>query len=236
MRRGRRFGVYSRRRLYLVVGTFGLAFLVILVRLSVVQVGQYAYWRDSAATQYGGRFTVSLLRGRIFDRRNDVLAASIPFPSVFAAPRDVREPGVTAQKITTVFPSLSRNRLERRLASDAPFVWLTRQVSPAKAAALEALELPGIHIRQEMRRMYPRGVSAGSAIGYTGVDEQGLGGESCAWPPPQRRDSGLFGGFGGAFSNSQDEVRLDHQPRRLSPLRKVACCVVSEHDDSANCC
>ena len=161
MRRGRRFGVYSRRRLYLVVGTFGLAFLVILVRLSVVQVGQYAYWRDSAATQYGGRFAVSPLRGRIFDRRNGVLAASVLFPSVFAAPRDVREPGVTAQKITIVFPSLSRNRL----ASDAPFVWLARQVSPAKAAALEALELPGIHIRQEMRRMYPRGVSAGSAIG-----------------------------------------------------------------------
>ena len=176
MRRDRHFRVYSRRRLFLVVGTFGLAFLVILVRLSIVQVGQYAFWRDSAAQQNQAWFTVSPLRGRIFDRRDKVLAASIPAPSVFAAPRDVTEPIVTAQKIATVFPSLSRSRLERQLASDAPFVWLARQISPAKAAALEAMELPGIHIRQEMRRMYPRGVSAGTVIGYAGIDEQGLGG------------------------------------------------------------
>ena len=177
MKRSRRFaGGYSRPRLYLVIGMFGLGFLAILVRLTVVQVGQYVYWRDSAAAQYEGRFTVSPLRGSIFDRRDNVLAASIPAPSVYAAPRDVREPAIAAQKIAGVFPSLSRSRLERQLTSDAPFVWLARQVSPEKASALESMKLPGIHLKEETRRIYPRGVLAGPTIGYAGVDEQGLGG------------------------------------------------------------
>ena len=176
MRRVRYSAGYSSTRLYLVVAIFGLVFLMILVRLTVVQVGQYAYWRDSAAAQYGGRVTVPPVRGRIFDRRGNVLAASIPAPSVFAVPPDVREPDVTALKIAGIFPSLSQNRLKRQLTSDAPFVWLARQVSPEKASVLEMMKLPGIHIKKEARRIYPRGVLAGSAIGYAGVDEQGLGG------------------------------------------------------------
>jgi cell division protein FtsI (penicillin-binding protein 3) len=158
------------------VGIFGLGFLAILVRLTVVQVGQYTYWRDSAEAQYGRRITVAPVRGSMYDRRNNVLAASIPAPSIFAAPREVRQPGATAQKIVSIFPSLSRSRLEQQLTSKASFVWLARQVSPEKVSALEALKLPGIHIMKETRRIYPRGVMAGSTIGYAGVDEQGLGG------------------------------------------------------------
>ncbi len=176
MRRVRHFTSYSRPRLHLVVGIFGLGFLAILVRLTVVQVGQYAYWRDSAEAQYGRRITVSPVRGSIYDRRNNVLATSIPAPSVYAVPREVRQPGVMAQKIAGIFPSLSQSRLERQLTSKASFVWLARQVSPEEASTLEALKLPGIRIKKETRRIYPRGVMAGPTIGYAGVDEQGLGG------------------------------------------------------------
>ena len=176
MRRVRYFAGYSRPRLYLVVGMFGLSFLAILARLTVVQVGQYSYWRDSAEAQYGRRITVAPQRGSIFDRRNNVLAASIPAPSIYVSPREVKQPVDTAEKIAAIFPDLSQSRLERQLASSASFVWLARQVSPDKATALQALNLPGIHEKEETRRIYPRGVMAGSTIGYAGIDEQGLGG------------------------------------------------------------
>ena len=176
MRRYRSSAVYSRPRLHLVIGMFGLAVLAILVRLTVVQIGHHAYWRNSAAAQYEGRYTVPALRGSIFDRRGNVLAASTPTPSIFAAPRDVKAPEDTARKVADVFPFLSQSRLQSQLASRASFVWLARQVSPERAAALKRLELPGIHVRKEPRRIYPRGALAGSAIGYAGIDQQGLGG------------------------------------------------------------
>lgn len=176
MRRLRYFPGYSRPRLYFVVGIFGLSFLAILTRLTIVQVGQYSYWHDSAEAQYERRITVVPQRGRILDRRDNVLAASIPAPSVYVAPRKVKEPEFTAQMIAGIFPSLPEGRLMRQLTSRASFVWLARQVSPEKASALQALGLAGIHIKKETRRIYPRGVLAGSAIGYAGIDEQGLGG------------------------------------------------------------
>lgn len=176
MRRVRHFSSYSRSRLYLVVGFFGLGFLAILVRLTVVQVGQYTYWRDSAEAQNTRQITVPPIRGSIFDQRRNLLAASIPASSIAASPRKVKQPRVTAQEIAAIFPSLSQHRLEQRLTSKAAFVWLARQVAPEKASALAALELPGIRIEKETRRIYPRGVMAGPTIGYAGIDEQGLGG------------------------------------------------------------
>ena len=209
MKRVRYFTGYSRPRLYFVVGVFGLSFLAILVRLTVVQVGQYTYWRDSAAAQYGRRITVSPVRGSIFDRRNNVLAESTLGPSVYAAPREVKQPGVTAQQIAKIFPSLSQSRLEQRLTSKSYFVWLKRQVSPEKVSALEALKLPGVHIREEMRRIYLGGVMAGPTIGYTGIDEQGLGG----------------------LEHQYDDV-LSAQPRRTSGTRDARGRTVSFEQDA----
>ena len=209
MRRVRYFTGYSRPRLYLVVGIFGLSFLAILVRLTVVQVGQYAYWRDSAEAQHERQITISPVRGSIYDRRNKVLAASISAPSVSAAPRAVSQPDVTAQKIANIFPSLSQNRLKKQLTSKASFVWLARQVSPEKASALEALKLSGIHIKKETRRIYPRSVMAGPTIGYAGIDEQGLGG----------------------LEHQYDDV-LSAQPRRTSGTRDARGRPVSSDRDA----
>ena len=209
MRRIRHFTSYSRPRLCLVVGFFGLGFLAILVRLTVVQVGQSAYWRQSAAAQYGRQITVPPVRGNIYDRRSNVLVTSIPAPSVYATPREVRQPEITAQKIAQTFPALSQHRLGQQLTSKASFVWLSRQVPPEKASALKKLNLPGIHIKQETRRIYPRGVLAGSTIGYAGVDEQGLGG-----------------------LEHQYESVLSAQPRRINGTRDARGRTVSADPDA----
>ena len=209
MRRVRCFTSYSRSRLYLVVGFFGLSFLAILVRLTVVQVGQYAYWHDSTKAQTTRQITVPPVRGSIYDQRDNLLAASIPAPSVAAEPRKVKQPRATAQKIAAIFPSLSQHRLEQRLTSKASFVWLARQVSPEKASALASLALPGIRIEKETRRIYPRSVMAGPTIGYAGIDEQGLGG----------------------LEHHYDDV-LSAQPRRINGTRDARGRTVSTDPDA----
>ena len=157
MRPDRHSAFYSRPRLCLVIGLLGLGFVAILARLTVVQVGQYGAWQTLVDVHPGGWDAVAPVRGRIFDHRDNLPAASMPSLSVFAVPRDVREPDITAQEIARIFPHLAQSHLERLITSNAPFLWLARQVSPEKATALETMRLPGIHIKKEMRRMYPRG-------------------------------------------------------------------------------
>lgn len=175
MRRIRDRKPYHHLRLWLVVGGFGLGFLVILTRLYIIQVAGHARWRHMASRQYTRHVTLRPERGRVLDRHGRVLATSIPVPSVYVIPREIENPEVAATQLAQLLP-LSPDTVRQRLTSSAPFVWLARQVSPHIVARLRTLKLSGVHFLTEMRRYYPNRHLAGQVLGFVGVDGQGLGG------------------------------------------------------------
>ena len=63
MRPDRHSAFYSRPRLCLVIGLFGLGFVAILARLTVVQVGQYGSWQILVDVHPGGWVAVAPVRG-----------------------------------------------------------------------------------------------------------------------------------------------------------------------------
>jgi cell division protein FtsI (penicillin-binding protein 3) len=71
-----------------------------------------------------------------------------------------------------------RERLGRRYKA---FVWVKRQVSPAEARKVAALDLEGIGFLKENRRFYPNTSLAAHVVGYVGLDNQGLGGIEAAF-------------------------------------------------------
>ena len=77
------------------------------------------------------------------------------------------------------FRATLRERLSRRRA----FAWVKRQVSPAEARKVAALDLEGIGFMTEPRRFYPNTSLGAHVIGYVGLDNQGLGGIEAAYNP-----------------------------------------------------
>jgi cell division protein FtsI (penicillin-binding protein 3) len=63
-----------------------------------------------------------------------------------------------------------------RATSDSPFVWLDRQVSLDRWAAVAELAIPGIDGEPTGQRIYPYGSLAGQVVGFVGIDGQGLEG------------------------------------------------------------
>ena len=61
------------------------------------------------------------------------------------------------------------------------FIYLKRQVSPQVAAAIEQMDLAGVHRRKEYRRQYPEGDLTAHVVGYTDVDDAGQEGIELAW-------------------------------------------------------
>ncbi len=175
MRRTRRQRPFYRGRLLVVMGLFAFGFLGILGRLYMLQVGGHARWHSMASRQYSHQDTLQPERGRILDRHGRVLATSVAAPSVYAVPREVKEPEQMAAALTMVLNTPDAT-LRRRLASQASFVWLARQVSPNTATQLRERRLPGIDFLTEMRRYYPKHHLAGQLLGFVGIDGQGLGG------------------------------------------------------------
>jgi len=118
-------------------------------------------------------------RGTIYDPHGAEPALSVDADSVYANPRALRHDGIdtglAALRLSRVL-GVDAERLATRLGSDRLFVWVERQITPEEAAAVDALEIPGVTTTREARRYYPNRELAAHILGFSNVDGEGLEG------------------------------------------------------------
>jgi cell division protein FtsI (penicillin-binding protein 3) len=125
--------------------------------------------------QTGTVLRLAPARGTILDKSGRELAVTVPAPSVYAVPRELKDPGRTAQALARAL-GVPVERVRTRLARKAPFVFVERWLSPAQAAAVSKLELAGVGLVPEPRRAYPQGALAGQLVGFSNIDGEGARG------------------------------------------------------------
>ncbi|HPA73820.1 MAG TPA: hypothetical protein PKY31_16230, partial [Spirochaetota bacterium] len=74
----------------------------------------------------------ALRRGFIRDRAGNYLAMSVERESLFANPRQVKDPAATAAALSPIL-GISRDIIEERLRRGKRFVWLKRKMDDAAA-------------------------------------------------------------------------------------------------------
>ena len=161
----------------------GLVFALFLVGLGLAATK--ALWLgvvradslgDAAATQQRAQIVVPAPRGRIEDRNGEQLAVSQPALTVSATPYLIDDPVAVAKRIS---PLLGRDEDEvlRDLSrTDTGFVYLARKLPLADGQKLQDMGIEGLDFIEETNRVYPRGFLASQLLGFTGTDNQGLGG------------------------------------------------------------
>jgi len=166
-----------RARLWaaVVVVLISLAFVVLIGRLVQIQLLQGSRYRRLALQQQLIDRKLSPLRGNIYDCKGRLLATSMQRNSIFADPTQVQDPLLTARLLARVL-GLNTERLMEKLSTDRLFVWIKRQVTEVEAANVRRLQLPGVHMRREGKRVYPQGTLAAHVIGFTDIDGRGLEG------------------------------------------------------------
>ncbi|MCD6416091.1 MAG: penicillin-binding protein 2 [Planctomycetes bacterium] len=164
-----------KTRATVTVGAVLLIFLLLLCRLAHLQLAQADFYRRYANQQQILSRSLSACRGRIFDREGRLLAASVQRNSVFADPKAIDDPRASAAALASAL-DLDPERVETKLQKDAYFVWLRRQLSDQLALRVRTMDVPGVHMRAESKRMYPQGTLAAHIIGFTDVDGRGLAG------------------------------------------------------------
>jgi cell division protein FtsI (penicillin-binding protein 3) len=157
------------------------AVVVRLVDLQVVSPGRYA---AAGIAQRLRTVPLPAERGSIFDRNGNDLAMSVPHKTVWADPQAVTRPGATAAAVAPLL-GLDARTLARRLtslkASGGRFLYLARQIKPALAAKVSALDLDGIALLDESKRVLPAGGLASSVLGRTNLDNTGYSGLEVAF-------------------------------------------------------
>jgi cell division protein FtsI (penicillin-binding protein 3) len=135
-----------------------------------------------AATGLANRLQTVLLpasRGAIYDRNGAVLAHSVEARLIYADPELVVNPERVAaalQPLLGVPASELADRMRPRALPDggpSRFEWLARGVDIAVAEEIMALNLPGIGIDTDERRIVPGNDLAASLIGFTSTDLSG---------------------------------------------------------------
>lgn len=125
---------------------------------------------------------ISAYRGVITDRNGEPLAVSTPVQSLWANPQILLGAsgrwGELAQKL-----GWDKAELESRLSrySDREFMYLERHLPPQEAAAILALDIPGVYAQREYRRYYPAGEVAAHLVGITDIDDRGQEGIELAY-------------------------------------------------------
>lgn len=202
-----------RRRTSWLLGLILAVLGALVLRLIDVQMRQGPRLRALATQQAARIIALSPQRGVIFDRRGRPLAVNVPARSIFADPSLIMSAAGTAQKLAPLV-GMSVEDLRKRLASPRRFVWIARRVDDDVAARVQALRLPGIGIVREDRRVYPSGPLAGSVLGFTGTDNQGLAGVELAY-------ESILAGRAGEMRMLTDALgrELTGTERAITPVR-----------------
>jgi cell division protein FtsI (penicillin-binding protein 3) len=162
-------------RLYLLGGLLFLWCGAIALRLVQLQVIRYGDWLQRAQRQQQRTIEVAPRRGNIYDRNGHELAMSISVDSVFAVPSEIPDPENTATLLSRVLRNDPRE-IVARLKASRSFAWIARKVDAETSQRIRALNLRGIYFQKEPKRFYPKRDLAAQAIGYVGLDDEGLGG------------------------------------------------------------
>ncbi|MEY8875133.1 MAG: peptidoglycan D,D-transpeptidase FtsI family protein [Leptothrix sp. (in: b-proteobacteria)] len=164
----------------LIVIGVGLAFTVLLGRAVYIQAIGTEFYLKQGESRYARTFELSARRGIITDRNGQILAASVPAPSIWVIPKDFRSDAAEVPALLRLL-GMTPAELAARLSENPSFVWLRRQVDESVASQVKALGLAGVHQQREFRRQYPEGESAAHVVGFTNLEENGQEGIELAF-------------------------------------------------------
>jgi len=150
-------------------------FVLLAVRLLVVQLGAAKPLSKLASDQYKSFIPLLPRRGVIYDRNLNELAVSINLNSVYADPARIKDKDSTAKRLSGVL-KIDEAGIVRKLNENKRFVWLARKIQPDMERALRRLSIKGVGFIKEPQRVYPDKTLASHVLGFVGLDNVGLEG------------------------------------------------------------
>jgi cell division protein FtsI (penicillin-binding protein 3) len=163
----------SFRRINVLLFAFVLLFGLILFRVFTIQVVRSEEFGEQAVAERMRENSVPARRGDILDSNGVRLATNVPADRVSAIISLIDDKNEAAVKLS---PLIGRTVEDIEAALTQPgieWVLLARRLSPESSATIEAMDMPGIVLDPEPRRVYPSGSFAAHLLGFANYDHQG---------------------------------------------------------------
>jgi len=166
----------TNKRLALFMGVAVVFLVALFSRTFYIQVVAASDLEKKGEGQSVSTIALEAPRGAIYDRRGESLAVSRTMASVYANPQQVEDPAAAAKQLAPIL-GLSEEGLFAKLTSDSGFRYLARKVEQSVGYAVKELDISGVGVCLEVKRVYPKGALAPQLLGLVGGDEdKGLAG------------------------------------------------------------
>ena len=186
------------KRVGLLFAGFALAFCIVMVRTAWLQTVKGGEYSADARSQQVATVEVPGIRGAILDRRGNALAVSEEAATIFATPYQVVDPPRTARKLASVL-DVPEEEILKSLTAQSGFEYVAQKVDLVTADRVGKLDLDGIGILPDSRRVYPQGREAGRLVGAVGDDGHGLFGV-------EQSEDGVLAGTDGEVAITKDAL------------------------------
>ncbi|MBI5733001.1 penicillin-binding protein 2 [Candidatus Jorgensenbacteria bacterium] len=156
---------------------FSALFGVLGFNLYQLQVEKGAYYFERAKARSIALNELELRRGEIsFTDRHDnniPVAQNRDYPIIYAAPKELKEPRVTARMLAPEIGKGEAELIEIFEKNPASLYKLLVDKAPPEAlAAVRRLKLSGIYTDERQDRFYPNESMAAQVIGFVGVNQE----------------------------------------------------------------
>lgn len=149
---------------------------VFVVRLFYLQIIRHDYYQKAALQSQLKQYEIPAARGVISAYDGDKIVPLVmneTLYTLFADPKYITQPKVTAQEIQKVIGGNADEYEKLIHTPDTRYVVLAKKLSREKAEAITKLDLKGVGTREAQYRTYPDGQLAAQVIGF--VNEEGDG-------------------------------------------------------------
>lgn len=160
-----------------------LGIFALVARAAYVQMINAEIYTDEADKRSLRVQEIQSVRGSILDRNGQFLSVSVPMHSITLDPKfildeaslekDLERWKALAEALNMPYKDLVK-LIEKKPKSR--FEYLVRQVEPSIAGYVKQLKLPGVLLKSESRRFYPRAEETAHLIGFTNIDNVGIEG------------------------------------------------------------
>ena len=143
-----------------------------------IQVFQYNKLNKLSDNLWSRELPIKANRGRILDRNNKVIADNITTTSLYLIPNQIKDKDMVTKNLSEIL-NVSYEDMYKHVSKKTSIEKVHpegRQLSFDIADKINNLQMEGVYLLKESKRYYPYDDMLAQAIGFVGIDNQGLSG------------------------------------------------------------
>jgi stage V sporulation protein D (sporulation-specific penicillin-binding protein) len=162
-----------KKKLFFLFLLFETVVFALLIRIFFIELLESKFWQSKAYEQQTRDRLISPSRGLILDRNLKILSINQTTNSISVIHAQVKEPekiaGILSKKLELDY-NLVLNKVNKRVALERIKIKVEKDI----ADDIRKLNLDGVVIDEDIKRIYPYDNLAAHVLGFVGKDNQGI--------------------------------------------------------------